>query len=316
MSASRSDHAPGSHAGHSHGVGAETSRRRLAVALALIVALMAGEVIAGILAHSLALLSDAAHMLTDAAAIGLSLVALALAARPAGGNLTFGLRRAEILSAQANGATLLVLAALIVYEAIHRLVSPPAVGGWTVLIVAVAGIAVNLVATWQLAQANRENMAVEGSFQHIVTDLYAFIGTAVAGVVIITTGFDRADPIASLIVAGLMIRAAYGLLKDSGRVLLEMTPEGMSASEIGQALASHPHVAQVHDLHVWEIGTGFPSLSAHVLVPAGDDCHGVRRELERMLDERFGIEHTTLQVDHEPERVVQIGEVSRGREES
>jgi cobalt-zinc-cadmium efflux system protein len=310
---SGSGHAHGSHAGHTRTVSADTNRRRLVVTLALIVAFMAGEVIAGILAHSLALLSDAAHMLTDAAAIGLSLVALALAARPAGGNLTFGLRRAEILSAQANGATLLVLAALIVYEAIHRLVTPPAVGGWTVLIVALAGIVVNLLATWQLAQANRENMAVEGSFQHILTDLYAFIGTAIAGVVIIITGFDRVDPIASLIVAALMIRAAYGLLKDSGRVLLEMTPEGMNATEIGRALAAHPDVAEVHDLHVWEIGTGFPSLSAHVLVPAGDDCHRVRRELEQLLDERFGIEHTTLQVDHVgQDRLITIGPIGEG----
>jgi cobalt-zinc-cadmium efflux system protein len=288
----------GAHAGHAHAVSADTDTRRLGLALALIVAFMAGEVVVGILAHSLALLSDAAHMVTDAGALGLSLVALALAARPAGGNLTFGLKRAEILSAQANGATLLVLAALIIYEGIRRLVEPPDVQGWAVLGVALAGVCVNLVATWLLAKASHENMAVEGSFQHIITDLYAFIGTAAAGIVIVTTGFLRADPIASLLVAALMLRAAYGLLKGSGRVLLEMTPQGLSATEIGHALASHPHVAEVHDLHVWEIGSGFPSLSAHVLVPAGDDCHRVRRELEQMLDERFGIEHTTLQVDH------------------
>jgi cobalt-zinc-cadmium efflux system protein len=287
-----------SHAGHSHGVKADTNRRRLTIALALIVGFMVGEVIAGILANSLALLSDAAHMLTDAGAIGLSLLALSLAARPAGGNLTYGLKRAEILSAQVNGATLLVLAGLIVYEAIRRLISPPNVGGWTVLIVALVGIAVNVAATMQLAKANRENMAIEGSFQHIVTDLYAFIGTAVAGVVILLTGFDRADAIVSLGVAALMLKAAYGLLKKSGRVLLEIAPEGMSVEKIGQALADHPHVASIHDLHVWEIGSGFPSLSAHVLVHPGDDCHAIRRELEEMLHERFEIDHTTLQVDH------------------
>ena len=301
----------GSHAGHAHAVNPDADRKRLALALALIVAFMAGEVVVGILAHSLALLSDAAHMLTDAGAIGLSLVALSLAARPAGGDSTFGLKRAEILSAQANGATLVVLSGLIVYEGIRRLVAPPDVRGWAVLGVALAGIGVNLLATWLLARANRSNMAVEGSFQHIITDLYAFIGTALAGIVIITTGYLRADPIASLVVAALMLRAAYGLLKNSGRVLLEMTPEGMSASEIGLALASHPDVVEVHDLHVWEIATGFPSLSAHVLVRPGDDCHGVRRELERMLEERFGIEHTTLQVDHEPQTVLQIGEPVR-----
>ena len=283
-------------------IGVDTSRRRLTIALAVIVAFMAVEVVAGILASSLVLVSDAAHMLTDAGAIGLSLVALRLAARPAQGNLTFGLKRAEILSALANGAVLVVLAALIVYEAIRRLVDPLAVGGWTVVVVALVGLAVNLVATRQLALADRGNMAVEGSFRHLLTDLYAFAGTLVAGIVVVVTGFDRADPIASLVVAGLMLWAAYGLLRDSGRVLLEISPAGMDVEEIGQALADHPHVSSVHDLHVWQISSGFPALSAHVLVPPGDDCHGIRRELEHLLGERFGVEHTTLQVDHERSR--------------
>ena len=309
------EHEPehGSHAGHSHGVSVDTNKQRLTSALILIVGFMCGEVVAGILSHSLALLSDAGHMLTDAGAIGLSLFALRLAARPAEGNLTFGLKRAEILSAQFNGATLVVLALLIVYEAIHRLISPPNVGGWTVLIVALAGIAVNVAATMQLARANRENMAIEGSFQHILTDLYAFIGTVIAGAVIILTGFHRADPIVSLLVAALMIRAAYGLLKDSGRVLLEIAPEGMSVDQIGNALVGHPHVSSVHDLHVWEIASGFPALSAHVLVHPGDDCHAIRRELETMLADRFHIDHTTLQVDHlDEDRLLSIGRLSRG----
>ena len=285
--------------------------RRLAFALALIVLFMAGEVVAGILSHSLALLSDAAHMLTDAGAIGLSLLALRLARRPAGGDLTFGLKRAEILSAQVNGATLLVLSALIAYEAVRRLVSPPDVGGWTMLIVALAGIVVNVIASWQLASADRANMAVEGSFQHIVTDLYAFVGTLAAAAVIVGTGFDRADPIASLLVVGLMLRSAYGLLRASGRVLLEAAPRGMSVEEIGRAIATDGRVVDVHDLHVWEIGADFPSLSAHVLVRPGDDCHATRRDLERMLRERFGITHTTLQVEHRREPLVTVGSLSK-----
>lgn len=298
------------HGGHTHGV--DANARRLAVSLALIVGFMTVEVVAGIAAHSLALLSDAAHMLSDAGAIGLALVALRLAARPARGNLTYGLKRAEILSAQVNGASLLVLAALIVYEAVRRLVNPPEVGGWTVVVVAAAGIAVNLLATWQLAKANRENMAVEGSFQHILTDLYAFAGTLVAGVVIVATGFQRADPIASLAVSALMLHAAYGLLRDSGRILLEMSPPGIDVDEVGRALASNSRVASVHDLHVWQIATGFPALSAHVLVRPDDDCHAVRRELERMLRERFDVEHTTLQVDHvEGERLLGIDSAAR-----
>jgi len=295
------------HSGHSHRATNETDTRRLAIALGLILAFMAGEVVAGILANSLALLSDAAHMLTDAGALAMSLVVIRLAARPSKGDLTFGLKRTEILSAQANGATLLVLAGLIVYEGIRRLITPPEPQGTVILIVALVGIVVNLVATWQLSKANRESMNVEGSFQHILTDLLAFIFTAIAAVVILTTGFIRADAIASLLVAAIMFRAAYGLLRDSGRVLLEAAPEGMSVTEIGDALARHPHVSDVHDLHVWTITSGFPSLSAHVLVHTGDDCHAIRRELEHMLKERFEIEHTTLQVDHEAPRVVRIG---------
>jgi cobalt-zinc-cadmium efflux system protein len=263
---------------------------------------MAVEVVVGILAHSLALLSDAAHMLADAGALLLSLIVIRLVARPATGNLTFGLKRTEILSAQANGATLLVLAGLIVYEAIHRLVTPPKPAGLAILVVALVGVAVNLAATWSISRANRQSMNIEGSFQHVLTDLYAFIATVIAGIVILTTGFVRADAIAALLVAALMLRAAAGLLRDSGRVLLEAAPEGMSVTAIGTALAEHPHVASVHDLHVWTIGAGFPALSAHVLVHPGDDCHAIRRELEALIERRFAIEHTTLQVDHEGDR--------------
>ena len=283
---------------HTHGVSENSDTKRLSAALALIAAFMVVEVVVGILAHSLALLSDAAHMLTDAASLVMSLVVIRLVKRPAGGNLTFGLRRAEILSAQANGGTLLVLAGLIVYEGIHRLITPPAAEGKAILIVALVGIAVNLAATWQLSKANRASMNIEGSFQHILTDLLAFIATAIAGVVILTTGWARADGVAALFVALVMLRAAWSLLKDSGRVLLEAAPEGISVEEIGRTFTANPRVTSIHDLHVWEIGSDLPSLSAHVLVPPGDDCHAVRRELERLLDERFGITHTTLQVDH------------------
>jgi cobalt-zinc-cadmium efflux system protein len=206
------------------------------------------------------------------------------------------------LSAQANGVTLLVLAGLIVYEGVHRLISPPSPGGLAILVVALAGVAVNLAATWQLAKANRQSMNIEGSFQHILTDLLAFIATAIAGAIILATGFIRADGIASLLIAAIMLKAAYGLLKDSGRVLLEIAPEGVSVEEIGTALAGYPQVVEVHDLHVWEVGSDLPSMSAHVLVDPDADCHVIRRELERVLNDRFKIEHTTLQVDHRSDR--------------
>ncbi len=286
------------HHHHHHELSADADASRLTIALALILAFVAGEVVVGILAHSLALHSDAGHMLTDAVAIGVSLIAVRLMRRPAQGSMTYGLGRVEILSAQFNGATLLVLAALIVYEAIGRLIAPPLTHGGPMLAVALVGIAVNVAATWQLARANRTSMSVEGSFQHILTDLYAFIGTAIAAVAILTTGFVRADAIASLLVAALMLRSSYGLLRDSGRVFLEAAPKEMNPSEIGRAMASVGGVVEVHDLHVWQVSSGFPALSAHVLVGERSDCHEARRRIESVLHARFDIEHTTLQVDH------------------
>jgi cobalt-zinc-cadmium efflux system protein len=285
--------------GHSHGPGAVTDARALKTALALIVSFMTVEVVVGIVASSLALLSDAAHMLTDAAALALSLFALRLARRPAQGAMTYGFGRVEILSAQANGLTLLLLGSWITYEAVRRLFDPPQVEGGLVLAVAVLGIAVNLVATWVLARANRESLNVEGSFKHILTDLYAFIGTAIAGAIILLTGFERADPIASLLVAGLMLHAGYGLVKASGRVFLEAAPEGVDPQQIGRTLAAHAGVVEVHDLHVWEVTSGFPALSAHVVVRAGLDAHELRMTLAQELTERYDVHHTTLQLDYE-----------------
>jgi cobalt-zinc-cadmium efflux system protein len=292
-----------SHAHHHH---PPADRGRLKIALGLILGFMAVEVVAGILASSLALLSDAAHMLTDAGAIALALVAARLAERPAAGGYTFGLKRAEILSAQVNGATLLALAAVITYEGIRRLVDPPDVEGTTVLVVAVAGIAVNLAATSVLAGANRRSLNVEGAFQHVLTDLFAFVATAVAGAVVLATGFARADGIAALIVAALMLRSGWGLLRDSGRVLLEAAPKDLDPDEIGRTLAAQDHVVEVHDLHVWEVTSGMPSLSAHVTVRAGCDTQAHRRRLAELLEERFGIDHTTLQVEARHEGPLEI----------
>jgi cobalt-zinc-cadmium efflux system protein len=294
------------HAGHSHGVSAHADRRYLTIALVLIVGFMAFEIVIGIVAHSLALLSDAAHMLTDAGAIALSLLVMRFVQRPGRETLTYGRRRAEVLSGQANSAVLLVLGVLVAYEAIWRLVTPPDVAGVLVTAVAAAGVVTNIAAAWVLAKANRQSLNIEGSFQHILTDLYAFIGTLVAGIVIVFTGFDRADAIASLVVAALMFRSGFDLQRKAIRVLLEGAPEGLSPSEIGMAMAHGAHVKQVHDVHVWELAPGHPVLTAHVLVARDSDCHAVRRSLEQMLKERFTIGHTTLQVDHAPEELLSI----------
>jgi len=285
---------------HPHVHAAGSDRGRLRLALALIAGFIAVEIATGVIAHSLALLSDAGHMLTDAAAIGFSLIALSLAARPARGAMTFGFSRAEALSAQANGVTLLVLAGFITYEGIARLVHPPEVHGGLMLAVALAGIAVNLAATWTLSRADRESLAVEGR------PLGIRVNAVSPGAIDTPMLKIRADAIASLLIAALMARSAVGLLKASARVFLEASPRGVSPEEIGEALAASANVVEVHDLHVWEISHGFTALSAHALVRADADCHAARRAMEEMLGERFGIAHTTLQVEHVDETLLEI----------
>jgi cobalt-zinc-cadmium efflux system protein len=283
---------------HSHAAAAPGEERRLAVALGLLVAIMVAEIAAGVVAHSLALLSDAGHMLADAGALAFSLFAVRIAARPARGAMTFGFRRVEILSALTSGVTLLVIAGFVGYEAIVRLITPPHVRATLVLVVALAGLAVNVLAARTLAGGDRSRLNLEGSLQHVLVDAYGFAGTALAAAVILISGFQRADPIASLVIAALMVRSGYALVKASGRVFLEAAPEGIDPQSVGEALVALDGVVEVHDLHVWEITSGFPALSAHVLVSRERDCHDARRMMETLLQGRFGLEHTTLQVDH------------------
>jgi cobalt-zinc-cadmium efflux system protein len=283
---------------HSHTPSPTANRRLLGAALALILVLMVAEVVAGIVAGSLALLTDAGHMLTDAAALSLAIVAIRLAARPTRGAYTYGLNRVEILSAQLNGVTLAVLVVVFVYQAIRRLIDPPGVTGWLVAVTAAVGVAVNLAATGLIRRADRRSLNVEGAFQHVLNDLFAFAATLVSGLVVQATGWVRADAVAALVVAGLMARASYGLLRDSGRIFLEASPRNLEPAAIEAAIRSVPGVTDVHELHVWEVTSGFPALSAHVLVAPGSDCHERRTFLEDVLRDTFGIDHTTLQVDH------------------
>ena len=302
-------HSQGNH-GHAHGPGPGSDRRYLLTALALLAAFMLAEVIVAALSGSLALLSDAGHMLSDVGAIAGALWAIRLAARPPAGKWTFGWKRAEILSAAGNGITLLVVAGIVTAEAISRLVHPPAVDGGPVIAVAVAGIAVNIAASWVLARANRSSLNVEGAFRHVLTDLYGFIGTAAAGIIIVTTGFTRADPIASLIVVALMAKAAWELLRDSGRVLLEAAPEDTDLDQVRAHILAVPHVRAVHDLHAWTVTSGLPTLSAHVVVEDScfSDGHAPRLldQLQACLTGDFDIEHSTFQLEsaahagHEP----------------
>ncbi len=291
---------------HTHMVAPTADRRRVVFALCLVLAFMLLEVALGVVANSLALLSDAGHMLTDALALAMSLLVMRLAVRQPRGALTYGLRRTEILSGLANGITLLVIAAVVAVEGIQRLLSPPVVDARLVLPVALVGMGVSLLATWQLARAQRQSLNIRGSLQHVLTDLYGFAGTALAAVIILLTGFMRADALASLLVAAIMLRTGWRLVREAGAVLLEAAPGDLDADRVAAALRAHPRVVNVHDFHLWEITSGMPALSAHVLVAPGEDCHEVRRQLEHTLQQEFHVSHTTLQVDHAggPEQVI------------
>jgi cobalt-zinc-cadmium efflux system protein len=301
------DHA---HTDHAHGVSADADRRYLLIALFLLAAFMLAEVIVALLSGSLALLSDAGHMLSDVGAIGAALWAIRLAARPAAGAWTFGWKRAEILSAAANGITLLVVSGIVAVEAITRLIHPPQVEGGPVVAVATAGIAVNIAAAWVLARANRSSLNVQGAFRHVLTDLYGFIGTVAAGIVILATGWTRADAIASLIVVALMLKAAWELLAASGRILLEAAPKTMDLDDVRAHLLATEHVRDLHDLHAWTVTSSLPALSAHIVI---DDACFTEGCVPRLLDQlqdclagHFDVEHSTFQLEaaahasHEP----------------
>jgi cobalt-zinc-cadmium efflux system protein len=290
--------------GHQHVHPAPAGERRwLLAALGVVVAFMAGEVVAGLLAHSLALIADAGHMLTDAAALLLAVIASRLAERPARGAYTYGFARADALSGQANGITLLLLAVWFTVEGIRRLVDPAAVHGGVVAVVAVVGVAVNVLATWFASRANRASLNVKGVLAHLVTDIWAFVATLIAGLIVLGTGWTRADPIASLLVATLMAWTGIHLVRAAGRVFLEAAPKGLDPQALGDELASVAGVAQVHDLHVWVLGSDAAAMSAHVLVQPEFDCHEVAALLRARLADGHGIDHVTLQVDHEDQQL-------------
>ncbi len=297
--------------GHDHSYRAG-SRRALGIVLALTVTYTGVEIVGGILTGSLALLADAGHMLGDSAALALALGAAWLASRPATPERSFGFRRAEILAALANGAALVLIAIWVAVEALHRLDDPPEVlGGW-MLVVGVIGLVVNVLAAGILARTTEKNLNVQAALRHVFADLAGSVGVAVAAIVVLTTGWWQADPIAGLAIAVLILASSWTILRDSVAILLEATPEGIDAEQVGRRMAEAEGVVEVHDLHIWTITSGFPALSAHVLVRRGDDCHARRRELQALLATEFQLQHTTLQVEHAGEREgLQITTVQR-----
>ena len=289
--------------GHQHRVSAEADARLLRVALALLVAFLVVEVVAAVVADSLALFADAGHMLTDAMALVASLVAARLVQRPASERHSYGLFRAEILAAAANGVMLLVVAGLVVLEAVRRLVHPPSVEGGVLTVIALLGALVNVAAMVALSRANRQSLNVEGAFQHLLTDLYASLGAMVAGAVVLLTGFDRADPIASLVVAVLVLRSAVLLLRPAMSILVEATPDELETARIREHILEEPDVLAVHDLHAWSLTSGLPVLSAHVVVTDAAFANGQTPQLldrlQACLAGHFDVAHSTFQIEPE-----------------
>ena len=301
---------------HAHGFEARAGRDRaaLGMALALIAGFTVVEVTAGFLAGSLALLADAAHMLSDTGSLGLAFLASWLAARPATPQRSFGFRRAEILAALANGVLLVAVSIWIFAAAIGRLGDPPEVPGGWILAVGLAGLAVNAIAAWVLARGEAGSLNVRAALRHVLADLLGSVGVIVAGLVVLATGWEYADPVAAMAIAVLVLASSWQILRESVAILLEETPEGIDAVEVGHALAAVEGVVQVHDLHIWTITSGFPALAAHVLIAPEADPQDVRRKLEQLLDERFELQHTTLQVEYAgAETIVDIGRSFRRR---
>jgi cobalt-zinc-cadmium efflux system protein len=289
----------GHHHGHGHGHGAahhgEKSRRGLAITLVLVLVYMVAEVIGGLLSNSLALLADAGHMLSDAAALGLALFASWFSRRPATSRHTFGYYRAEILAAVVNAASLIAIAFFIFIEAYHRFQTPHDVEGGIMVGVASGGLVVNLAGLWLLHGGRDESLNAKGAWLHVLSDALGSVQAIVAGALIVAFGWTWLDPLASVLIGILVIFSSWALMRESVAVLMESAPGHVDVDEVRNCLMRIPGVQEVHDLHVWTIASGLVALSAHIAAerPSGAVMHDLQHELE----ERFGIRHTTIQFD-------------------
>jgi cobalt-zinc-cadmium efflux system protein len=286
---------------HRHALDARRgdSRRRMWIALALNGGLVLVEVVGGVLTGSLAVLADAGHLLSDVGAIGLALLAGSIASLPGGGRRTFGYQRSEVLAALANGLLLVAVAVGVAVAAVGRFGDPPGIDGGGVLALGLFGLAGNLAATAILAGGEREDLNLEGVLRHSAADALGSLGVVLAGVVVLAGGSPVVDPIVGILIALLVLGSSWRLIVEPFDVLMEAAPAGLDVEEIGAAICSEPGVRSVHDLHVWTVTAGFASLAAHVVVAVDADRDLIRRRLEFLLGERFGLEHTTLQMEEE-----------------
>jgi cobalt-zinc-cadmium efflux system protein len=289
----------GHHHHHHHHHRADDSRR-MWIVLAINLAMLAAAVVGGLVFDSLALLADAGHVLTDVGAIGLALFAGWMAARPSGPQRTFGYRRTEIFAALINGMTLVAVSVFIFIEAIMRLSDPPDVAGAGVLIVGVFGLLGNAIATWILMRGDRTNVNLEGVLRHSAADALGSLGVILAGAIVLATGWNQADSLVSIAIGVLILLGSWRLLREPLNVLMEAAPEGIDVQDVGSAMCAVPGVREVHDLHVWTVTSGFPALAAHIRSDPSESADEVRERVEAVLRERFGLDHTTLQVVPEP----------------
>lgn len=272
------------------------------IALAINVAMLAVEAVGGVLTGSLAVLADAGHLLSDVGSIALALIAAGLASRPAGGRRTFGYQRTEVLAALVNGLLLLGVGAGIAIAAAGRLGDPPGIDGGGVLALGLLGVAGNVAATLVLARGQREDINLEGALRHSAADALGSLGVVVTGAFVLAGGSPLVDPLAGLLISGLVLASAWRLIKEPFDVLMEAAPADVDVDAVGGAICGVDGVRSVHDLHVWTVTSGFGALAAHVVVARDSDRDLIRRALEVLLAERFGIDHTTLQMEEEAER--------------
>src|SRR3954454_1468686 len=289
-------HSHSSHHHHHGPPGREGNRRRMGIALAINVLLLVAGVVGAVVFGSVALLADAGHVLSDVGAIGLGLIAAAMAARPARGRRTFGLQRSEILAALVNGLLLVAVAVIVFVEEIGRLSDPPSVEAGGVLVIGLLGLAGNGAATAVLFAGDRRVLNLEGVLRHSAADALGSLGVVVSAVVMLATGWRYADPIAGLLIRLLVLAGSCTLVRDAFDVLMEAAPAGIDVQDVGRAMAAVPGVREVHDLHVSNVTAGFPALAAHVRTDPSEDLDAVRRRIEAVLHERFEIDHTTLQM--------------------
>ena len=284
--------------GHSHSHGNSNNKKALFLSFILIAAFMIVEVVGGVLTNSLALLSDAGHMLSDAAALGLSLFAIKLGERKASSSKTYGYKRFEIIAAALNGITLILISLYIFYEAYHRFWNPPEVLSGGMLAISTIGLLVNIVAAWILMRGDKdENLNVRSAFLHVIGDMLGSVGAIIAALLMIFFGWGIADPIASVIVAILIIISGIRVTKESFHILMEGTPAHLEMDKVKTALLNIPSVSEVHDMHIWSITSGMPMLSCHIVF-AGDGAHdSILHHAQSILHDDFEIEHSTIQVE-------------------